>query len=110
MNSDEALRPGSGLTPNYGIQDSSESATSFVSSEKTERSVIQSVVHPPHERIWVVAMCSIIACLAAMVNGMVLGYSSPTISELTNSDNSNQTIASSSHQILFGVSSPHENA
>ena len=33
-------------------------------------------------REWVVAVCSLTACLASIVNGMVLGFSSPVLTQL----------------------------
>lgn len=82
----DALLPGKGHSPSYGINESSDLTTSSLgSSGKTAPSIIQSIVHPGKgERVWVVAMCSLVACLAAMINGIMIGYSSPTLSILTN--------------------------
>ena len=103
----DALLPGKGHSPSYGINDSSDLTQSDMdSSSRTAPSVIQSIVHPPSgERIWAVAMCSLIACIAAMINGIVIGYSSPTISYLSNDPNPNHHIEATKYEAsLFGVS------
>lgn len=84
----EALLPGKGHSPSYGINDSADlNGASLDSSGKTATSAIQSIVNPSNrERVWVVAMCSLIACIAAMINGVVIGYSSPTLSYLASDD------------------------
>ncbi len=107
----EALMPGKGHSPSYGINDSSDlSGASIDSSGKTTTSVIQNIVNPStNERVWMVAMCSLIACIAAMVNGVVIGYSSPTLSYLSSEDVKNKhplwyIDQSSVYTSLFAVS------
>lgn len=106
----DALLPGKGTSPSYGINESSELNNSNVdNSEETAPSVIQSIIRPPSgERIWAVAMCSLIACIAAMINGMVIGYSSPTIASLSTDPNFNHRIDSDNpddvYASLIGVS------
>ena len=82
----DALLPGKGHSPSYGINDSADlQGSSIETSGKKAPSVIQAITSPGSsgERVWVVAMCSLIACLASLINGMVIGYSSPTLSILT---------------------------
>ncbi len=80
----DALLPGKGHSASYGINESTDLEGSCIdSSGKSAPSVIQSIFNPSSgERVWAVAMCSIIACIAAIVNGIVIGYSSPTLSQL----------------------------
>lgn len=88
-----------------------------ISSDITTNSVtMSSVIDPPtavssdfscKEKVWVVARCVLIACLASFVSGMNAGFSSPTLVEL---ENPNSTIPvqllqpSSKLSGLFGVS------
>lgn len=71
--STDSLLPGKGHTPNYGLEDSEES-----------HKFSQKVYYTDNPDRWrVVAMCACIACLASMVAGMSLSFSSIVISELS---------------------------
>ena len=118
----DALLPGAGDHPSYGIQDGSDSlpsglvssscvsATTPSTTSASDRptSVIVSAMHGRgggKERVWAVARCCLTACVVAMVTGMMLGYSSATLVELEASNNPAQkVVASSTIGSLFGVS------
>ena len=80
----DSLLPGNGYTPDYGINQSISASGSFEASERVPRpSAIRAAISShKSERIWVVAMCSLIACLASLANGMMLGFSSPALTQL----------------------------
>ena len=81
----DSLLPGRGYTPDYGINQSVTPSNSWEASEKMPRpSAINSAMRSAGsgERVWKVAMCSLIACLASLVNGMMLGFSSPALTQL----------------------------
>ena len=81
----DSLLPGRGYTPDYGINQSVSPSNSWEASEKMPRpSAINSAMRSAgsSERVWKVAMCSLIACLASLVNGMMLGFSSPALTQL----------------------------
>ena len=61
----DSLLPGHGCTPDYGINQSTM--------ENMQR---------PSEKWLKVAMSSMIACQASVVSGMVLGFSSPALTQL----------------------------
>ena len=80
---------GTAHSPNYGAKDCdvvtfSKSSVSkgssppppIISSSRT------SCGSQRRNREWVVAVCSLTACLASIVNGMVLGFSSPALTQL----------------------------
>ena len=105
----DALLPGKGHSPSYGINDSADlQGSSIETSGRTAPSVIQAITSSGSsgERVWVVAMCSLIACLASMINGMVIGYSSPTLSILTSDSQNNweKFQRGDIYSSLFGVS------
>ena len=91
----DALLPGAGYAPDYGIDQSLETSGSLEASEKTPRpSVIQSVMESPrNERVWTVIMCSLIACLASLVNGLMLSFSSATLDKLNLMTDSAQSVS-----------------
>ena len=72
---DPLLRPGRGHSPAYGLQNESEEGERSLESGKTS---LQSICHPG-ERVFRVATCCLIACLASLLVGMALGFSSATI-------------------------------
>lgn len=80
----DSLLARNGYTPDYGINQSITATGSFEASEKVPRpSAIRTAISSHgSERIWVVAMCSLIACLASLANGMMLGFSSPALNQL----------------------------
>ena len=77
---DPLIRPGSGYSPSYGIQGSSESYDRPPSSSGG-KSILESI-KGNQERVWAVAAFSLIACMASFLVGMMLGYSSLTLLEL----------------------------
>ena len=81
----DSLLPGRGYTPDYGINQSITPGNSWEASEKLPRpSAINTALKSAGkgERVWMVAICSLIACLASLVNGMMLGFSSPALTQL----------------------------
>ncbi len=60
------------------------------------------------ERVWPVAVCSFIACLASLLCGLMLSFSSPTLAELAEEPNPNRRIlANQTAGSLFAVSGKH---
>lgn len=56
------------------------------------------------ERSWSVALCSFIACLASLVTGLMLSFSSPTLAELAEeTDPSRRLVANETAGSLFAV-------
>ena len=103
----DSLLAGRGYTPDYGINQSISPSGSYEASEKVPRpSAIQTALESHgSERIWVVAMCSLIACLASVVNGMMLGFSSPALSQLQSNVTPEYQISNTDIKYsLFGVS------
>ena len=80
----DSLLTGRGYTPDYGINQSISPNNSWEESEKVPRpsAINTAIKFAGSERVWVVAMCSLIACLASLVNGMMLGFSSPALTQL----------------------------
>ena len=105
-----ALQPGAGHTPGYGINDSTGS---YVESTLTEscrtNTSVRLGLKPGKENVRVVARCALIACMASFVSGMTGGFSSPTLLELGNDTITKYPaqLFSPSDQVLpsvFGVS------
>jgi len=94
---DPLLRPGRGHSPAYGLQNESEEGERSLESGKTS---FQSICHPG-ERVFRVATCCLIACLASLLVGMALGFSSATLVEL---QNTTSTEIDNTTQNLFAVS------
>ena len=87
--STDELCPGKGYTPDYGINQSTEYNDQTAAYSKSTQSsagpaLAQSSSHGDHknDKVWVVAMCALIACLASLVIGLMLGFTSPTLDEL----------------------------
>ena len=58
------------------------------------------------ERVWPVALCSFIACLSSFICGLMLSFSSPTLTELGEETNPNRVIlANQTYGSLFAVRS-----
>ena len=76
---DSLLHPGKGHSPSYGINEEGSE-----SSEAGKSEVKVSIFHIK-ERVWTIALFSLIACLGSVVIGMLLGYSTNTLSELSTS-------------------------
>lgn len=105
--SGDALLFGKGYTPDYGINDSAD-AVSLSASEKSSppESIVQSIKDASKSkgRLWSVALCALIACLASLVNGLMLSFSSPTLSLLNSTDVPRaHRIESGPRASLFGV-------
>ena len=106
-NASDSLLPGRGYTPDYGINQSISGSNSWEASEKLPRpSAINTAIESARrgERVWMVAMCSMIACLASLVNGMMLGFSSPALTQLQfNVSKEDQINSTDIKYSLFGV-------
>ena len=104
-NSGDALLPGTGYSPDYGINDSVDDDGMTVSEKSSSPPVVQSSQGgTKRDRIWAVAMCALIACLASLVNGLMLSFSSPTLEILSSPKITAHKIANGSIQAsLFGV-------
>ena len=80
---DSLLHPGRGHTPSYGITDSSDEKEEKAGPGETGEGGVTVAIRHAQERVWTVAVFSLIACLASVVIGMSLGYSTNTLSELS---------------------------
>ena len=85
--STDELFPGKGYIPDYGINESTEYDDHVAAYSKSTQSsstvpLAQSSSHASghkNDKVWVVAMCALIACLASLVIGLMLGFTSPTL-------------------------------
>ena len=106
-NSGDALLPGTGYSPDYGINDSIDDDGMTASEKSSSPPVVQSShggALKNRDRIWAVALCALIACLASLVNGLMLSFSSPTLDILNSPKNTAHKIANGSIKAsLFGV-------
>lgn len=88
--SNDKLLNGTAHSPNYGAKECdvvtfSKSGVSKDSSPPPPIITSSSCTNSGTQRRnqeWVVAVCSLTACLASIVNGMVLGFSSPALTQL----------------------------
>lgn len=71
---DSLLHPGRGHSPSYGINEESK--------EEDSNTNAVAITHSK-ERIWTVALFSLIACVGSLIVGVFLGYSTNTLSELS---------------------------
>ena len=55
------------------------------------------------ERVWIVALCSLIASLSSLVGGMATSFASPALLELSNANLTIPTQQLKSSSILFSV-------
>ena len=92
---DPLLGPDRERVPAYVQQDEGESSLEF-----DQQTSIQSVLHA-RERVFRAATCCLIACLASLLVGMALGFSSATLVELDSSSSTDMTQVTSN---LFAVS------
>ena len=100
----DALLPGTGYSPDYGINESNDGDDIGSSGSAVPPSVIQSSrTAPKKDRVWVVAMCALIACLASLVNGLMLGFTSPTLDKLNIVTGAQHITNGSKEASLFGV-------
>ena len=84
------LLNGTAHSPNYSAKDCHDTVTFSKSGVSKDSSPPPPIITSSRisgdskgrNREWVVAMCSLTACLASTVNGMVLGFSSPALTQL----------------------------
>ena len=87
---DDPLLPEKGHSSSYGLKESKECDVMASDARTISKSQSKSDSPPPEphsalskERVWTVAACALIACLASLVNvGMMLGFSSPALKQL----------------------------
>ncbi len=86
---DDPLLSEKRYSSSYGIKESRECDVLASDAKSVSRSQSGSDSPPPDyqstlnkERVWSVAMCALIACLASLLNGMMLGFSSPALKQL----------------------------
>lgn len=97
----EALLLGSGCISNYGSND----GDLLKDKKLADTNGSDSIVSSKHERVWAVAACSLIACLASLMIGMIVGFSSPTLTQLDEPEHFSQQIeAGTIYASVFGVS------
>ena len=86
-----ALLVGSECSSHYGVKESTEcdimaSDTNSASRSKSGSSSSASFISDRDllfkDRVWMVALCTLIVCLASLLNGMMLGFSSPVLTQL----------------------------
>ena len=94
---DSLLHPGRGHTPSYGLNEDVQE------SEDSSKGTLVSLRHA-RERVWTVAIFSLIACIGSFLIGMFLGYSTNTLAELGNIDSMYGIEAHSTLASIFGVS------
>lgn len=102
----DALLPGTGYSPDFGINESNDSHDFGSSGSAVPPSIVQSSSSrsaPKKDRVRVVAMCALIACLASLVNGLMLGFTSPTLDKLNNVTGAQHISNGSREASLFGV-------
>ena len=108
---DPLLHPGAGRTPSHGINGDNGDYPEPITRVGARKSVLESFRLGP-ERVWSVAVFSLIACMASFLVGMMLGYSSLTLLELNYIYNHSGCLNGTSYGIqkgsiqesLFGVS------
>lgn len=101
----DALLPGTGYSPDYGINESNDGDVFGSSSSAVPPSVVPSSSRTKRkkDRVWVVALFALIACLASLVNGLMLGFSSPTLDKLNYTTGAQHISNGSREASLFGV-------
>ena len=60
----------------------SKSDRSSSSGSVSSSSIIDLLATGTKERVWMVALCTFVVCLASLLNGMMLGFSSPALTQL----------------------------
>lgn len=105
--STDALFPGKGYTPDYGINESTEyddhAATYSKSIQSSSNPSLPSRGSHKNDKVWVVAMCALIACLASLVIGLMLGFTSPTLDKLDSESGAHHIKSGSGRASLLGV-------
>lgn len=101
-NTDSLLHPGRGHSPSYGLNDDS------IEDESVEDGGVRLDILHSRERIWTMAVFSLIACNGSLLIGMSLGYSTNTLAELSDLYNDGDMVygikKDSWPASLFGVS------
>ena len=88
-----------GCIPGYGINNASKEF-----SDSTVAAIIPSK-SSRRQRVWAEAACSLIACLASLMIGLIVGFSSPTLTQLDRPEHLDQRIeAGTIYASIFGVS------
>lgn len=81
-----ALLADGGYSPHYGVKESTECdvmASDIDSASRSKSDSTSSASDPPTKnRVWMVAVCTLTACLASLLNGMMIGFSSPALTQL----------------------------
>lgn len=91
--------------PDYGINNGD-----FVNANDKELSSSNVAAIIPsnssrRQRVWAEAACSLVACLASLMIGLIVGFSSPTLTQLDRPKHLNQRIeAGTIYASVFGVS------
>ena len=99
--------PGSAFIPNTGVStehlEDNEKGKDSESSASSEHGV--AIISSWRQRVWAEAACSLTACLASLMIGIIVGFSSPTLTQLDSPEHLNQLIeAGSIYASVFGVS------
>jgi hypothetical protein len=94
-----------GCIPDYGINNGDlVDANSKEFSNSTVAAIIPSK-SSRRQRVWAEAACSLIACLASLMIGLIVGFSSPTLTQLDRPKHLDQRIeAGTIYASVFGVS------
>ena len=81
----DLLLSGEDPVQSYGAKEIQMSSSGITSSTRTTVSFEPSIAEDQgKERVWVVARCALIACLATLVGGMNGGFNSSTLLQLQN--------------------------
>lgn len=96
--------PESAFVPNTGV--STEHNEKDIDSEPSSSSDhAVSVISFRRQRVWAEAACSLTAGLASLMIGTIMGFSSPTLTQLDSPEHLNQLIeAGTVYASVFGVS------
>ena len=110
---DDPLLSEKRYSSSYGIKESKECDVLVSDARSASKSQSESDSPPPDpyqgtltkERVWTVAVCALTACLASLLNGMMLGFSSPALKQLQfNVSVEFQLSSTDVKYSLFGVS------
>ena len=99
--------PGSTFIPNTGVSikhiEDNENGKDSESSASSDHGV--AVISSRRQRVWAEAACSLTACLSSLMIGIIVGFSSPTLTQLDSPEHLNQLIeAGTIYASVFGVS------
>lgn len=99
--------PAAGCIPDYGINNHTGDFVDANSKEFSDSTVAAIVPSKSsrRQRVWAEAACSLIACLASLMIGLIVGFSSPTLTQLDRPEHLDQRIeAGTIYASVFGVS------